>query len=58
MGQLVIRWTVEQHGITIALVGARNAAQAIENAKAAQIALSAEEISFINSELEKLKLEL
>ncbi len=58
LGQLVIRWTVEQPGITIALVGARNAAQAIENAKAAQIALSAEEISFINSELEKLKLEL
>jgi len=58
LGQLVIRWTVEQPGITIALVGARNAAQAIENAKAAQLKLSAEEISFINSELAKLKLEL
>jgi aryl-alcohol dehydrogenase-like predicted oxidoreductase len=40
------------------LVGARNAAQAIENAKAVQLSLSKEEISFINSELEKLKLEL
>ena len=58
LSQLVIRWTVEQPGITIALVGARNAAQSVENAKAAQLKLSSEEISFINSELEKLKLEL
>lgn len=58
ISQLVIRWTIEQPGITIALVGARNAAQAIENAKAAQVKLTQEEISFINSELNKLKLEL
>ncbi len=58
ISQLVIRWTIEQPGITIALVGARNSTQAIENAKAAQVKLSAEEISFINSELVKLKLEL
>lgn len=58
LSQLVIRWTVEQPGITIALVGARNAAQSIENAQAAQLKLSAEEISFINTELNKLKLEL
>lgn len=58
LSQLVIRWTIEQPGITIALVGARNADQAVENAKAALIKLSGEEISFINSELEKLKLEL
>ncbi len=57
LSQLVIRWTIEQPGITIALVGARNAAQAVENAKAAQLKLSSEEISFINSALEKLKLE-
>jgi aryl-alcohol dehydrogenase-like predicted oxidoreductase len=58
LSQLVIKWTIEQLGITIALVGARNAAQSIENAKAAQLKLSAEEISFINSELAQLKLEL
>ena len=58
ISQLVIRWTIEQPGITIALVGARNAAQAIENAKAAQVKLTPEEISFINSGLNKLKLEL
>lgn len=57
LSQLVIRWTIEQPGITIALVGARNAAQSIENAKAAQIKLSSGEISFINSELDQLKLE-
>ncbi len=57
LSQLVIRWTVEQPGITIALVGARNATQSVENAKAAQLTLSAEEISFINAELEKLKLD-
>jgi len=56
--QLVIRWTIEQPGITIALVGARNASQTVENAKAAQLKLSSEEISFISSELDKLQLEL
>jgi len=58
LSQLVIRWTIEQPGITIALVGARNATQSIENAKAAQLKLSAEEINFINTELDKLKLDL
>ena len=58
LGQLVIRWTVDQPGITIALVGARNAAQALENAKAAQISLNKDEIEFINAELAKLKLKL
>ena len=28
LGQFVLRWTIAQPGITIALVGARNAAQA------------------------------
>lgn len=58
LSQLVIRWTIDQPGITIALVGARNAAQSVENAKAAQLKLNSEEISFINSELAKLKLAL
>jgi len=58
LAQLVIRWTIEQSGITIALVGARNADQAIQNAKAIDVKLSDEEILFINDELKKLKLEL
>ncbi len=58
LGQLVIRWTIEQPGITIALVGARNADQAIQNAKAMEIKLSKEELGFITDELNKLKLKL
>ncbi|RBL93817.1 aldo/keto reductase [Chitinophaga flava] len=57
LSQLVIRWTIEQPGITIALVGARNAEQALQNAKAAAIQLTKEEIVFITTELNKLVLE-
>lgn len=53
-GQLVLRWTIEKPGITIALAGARNAAQAVENAKAADVKLSAEEMAFIDQQLEQL----
>ncbi|HEY6974863.1 MAG TPA: aldo/keto reductase [Chitinophagaceae bacterium] len=56
LSQLVLRWTIEQAGITIALAGARNAAQATENTKAMNVKLSKEEIDFINSELNKLTL--
>ncbi len=56
IAQLVIRWTIEQPGITIALVGARNAAQAIENAKAGEIKLSAGDLAFITGELDALRL--
>lgn len=56
LAQLVIRWTVEQPGITIALVGARNAAQATQNAKALHVKLSPDEVSFITEELNKLEL--
>lgn len=51
LGQLVLRWTIEKPGITVALVGARNAEQAIQNAKAVEVKLSAEELSFISAEL-------
>ena len=56
LGQLVIRWTIERPGITVALVGARNAEQATQNAKAIEVKLSADEIAFINGELEKLEI--
>jgi aryl-alcohol dehydrogenase-like predicted oxidoreductase len=56
LGQLVILWTLEQPGITIALVGARNAQQAIQNAKAVDVHLSAEEIEIINGKLNQLVL--
>ena len=56
LGQLVILWTLEQPGITIALVGARNAAQSVQNAKAIDKTLTEEEIEIINKELDKLVL--
>ncbi|MEG0761016.1 aldo/keto reductase [Chryseobacterium sp.] len=48
LGQLVLRWTIERPGITIALAGARNAEQAVQNAKAIEINLSKEEIETID----------
>jgi aryl-alcohol dehydrogenase-like predicted oxidoreductase len=56
LGQLVILWTLEQPGITIALVGARNAAQSVQNAKAIDKTLTEEEIGIISKELGKLVL--
>jgi aryl-alcohol dehydrogenase-like predicted oxidoreductase len=56
LAQLVIRWTLERPGITIALVGARDAAQAVQNARAIDVKLSPEEILFINRQLEGLEL--
>lgn len=56
LAQLVIRWTIDRPGITVALVGARNAEQAIQNAKAIHIKLGSEEIKYINDRLYKLEL--
>lgn len=58
IAQLVLAWTIYRPGITIALAGARNATQAVANAKAADVILSAEEMSLITAELNKLKLVL
>jgi len=54
LSQLVLRWTVERSGITIALAGARNAQQAKENAHAIDVKLTQDEITFINTELSKI----
>jgi aryl-alcohol dehydrogenase-like predicted oxidoreductase len=56
LGQLVIRWTINRPGITVALVGARNAEQATQNANAIDIKLSTEEMDLITRELDKLEL--
>ena len=56
LAQLVIRWTLKQPGITIALVGARNPDQATQNAKAADMTLTKDEIAAINKELDELVL--
>lgn len=56
IGQLVLRWTVKQPGITIALAGARNATQALQNAAAMDLKLSEEEIIEISRHLDELML--
>jgi aryl-alcohol dehydrogenase-like predicted oxidoreductase len=56
LAQLVLRWTIDQPGITVALAGARNNMQATENAKAAAITLSMEEIAHIGKHLDQLSL--
>ncbi len=56
--QLAIAWTKQQPGITVALVGARDQKQAKENAAAANIFLTEEEINTINKHLEKVNLNL
>ncbi len=58
LAQLVIRWTVEQPGITIALAGARNPEQAKQNARSMEIDLTDQELFFITEELDKLRLNL
>ncbi|RAK68297.1 aldo/keto reductase [Hymenobacter edaphi] len=56
LGQLVIRWTLAQPGLTVALVGARNAQQAEQNARAIEVQLTAEDVAFIDGELAQLQL--
>lgn len=48
MTQLVIAWTVHQPGVTHALVGARRPDQALENAGAGSVTLTAAEIAAMN----------
>lgn len=57
LAQLVIRWTLQRPGITIALVGARDARQAVQNAAAIHIRLTAEEVKFIDVRLEALRID-
>lgn len=56
LSQLVLRWTIDQPGVTVALAGSRNPAQAIQNAKAARIKLTAGELEQINAALGELEL--
>lgn len=57
LAQLVIQWTIQQPGITVALVGARNPEQATDNARAADINLTSQEAKFIDDKLDLLSLE-
>lgn len=56
LAQLVLRWTLSKPGITIALAGARNAEQAVANAKAGDITLTQSEMDTINNHLNELEI--
>ncbi|MBC7571383.1 MAG: aldo/keto reductase [Spirosoma sp.] len=56
LSQLILRWTIEQPGITVALAGARNAGQATQNAKAIDVQLTDNDINFINQQVSGLTL--
>jgi aryl-alcohol dehydrogenase-like predicted oxidoreductase len=58
LSQLVINWTLQQPGITCALVGARSPEQVEENAKAVEFKLTGEELNFIDNHLKQLNLTL
>ena len=49
LAQVVIAWTLQQPGITFSLCGARDAAQAVENAKAGLLRLTTEELAAISA---------
>lgn len=58
LSQLVIRWTLQRPGISVALVGARNETQVTQNSHAARFELSPREMAVINHSLELLSLDL
>jgi aryl-alcohol dehydrogenase-like predicted oxidoreductase len=58
LSQLVIRWTIQRPGISVALVGARNETQVTQNALASSFELSAKEMESINRSLASLSLDL
>lgn len=49
IGQIVIGWTLAQPGITFSLCGARNRDQAIENARAGTVQLSAADLAAVDA---------
>jgi methylglyoxal reductase len=54
VGQLVIAWTLQQEGVTCALVGARKPEQAIENAAAGDLVLAASDLARMRRDVESL----
>lgn len=58
LSQLVLNWTLQQPAVACVLAGARNPKQVEENAGAMSFQLSQGEVTLINIELNKLKLEI
>jgi aryl-alcohol dehydrogenase-like predicted oxidoreductase len=50
---MILQWTLRQPGIGFVLAGARNATQAIENAKSVDLCMTGADIKFINEKFEK-----
>jgi aryl-alcohol dehydrogenase-like predicted oxidoreductase len=55
LSQLVLRWTIQQPGITCVLAGARDPEQVVDNAGALSFSLSEEDMKFIHLELSELE---
>ncbi|MCR6498067.1 aldo/keto reductase [Shinella sp. CPCC 101442] len=49
IAQVVIAWTLAQPGVTFALCGARNPAQALDNARAGTLRLNADDLAAIDA---------
>ncbi|GAA4160276.1 aldo/keto reductase [Shinella granuli] len=49
IAQVVIAWTLAQTGVTFALCGARNPAQALDNARAGTLRLTADDLAAIDA---------
>lgn len=58
LAQLVLKWTLQQPGITCVLAGARNEKQVLENIKASEVQITADEANEIAINLNQLQLEL
>jgi len=54
LAQVAISWVIAQDGVTTALVGARTEQQVEENARAADLELTADELAAIRSAVEEL----
>ncbi len=58
LAQLVLKWTLQQTGITCVLAGARNEKQVLENLRAAEVLLTESDEKQISIHLQQLKLDL
>ena len=54
LANLAVAWVASEPGATTALVGARDEAQAVENARALEVRLTVEERHFIRQTFERL----
>ena len=56
LANLAVGWVLHQPGVTGALVGARSVGQALENAVAMSVILSPEDLAFMRSVFESVRI--